>query len=297
MLGFSEAKDVGLSLHPSPSITGVCLVDALVGTWLLVMLPGGMTAWNLSLIWKFFYSKDPKDRSANFVMDTSVMPRRTIVQLKNEWQRNRMLKKLEKAEPAVYFLNGAFDQHVERQDEKLVYRNAAERIGQSTNDLYLSGGNLQYDPNTRSRPFVPAAMSNEDKALYGEIRPLSPLEHEPMNPLSLQVSINSHASEPSTSSGLNNRMLQNLCSGWESSGSIQNPSGELVSSGQSHWNEAAEYRPLPEVSVGSSINNIEFIANGAELPSVTKVEMKTLTDYIRESGAHSVTLFRSSDNA
>ena len=218
------------------------------------------------------------------------MPQRTIVQLKNEWQRNRMMKKSERVEPAVYFLNGAFDQQAERQDEKLVRRNEAPYTGPSTDDLYLTGGNLQYDPNKRPRPFVPAAMSSEDEASYGEIRPLSPLEHEPMDhPLSLQTSMNSHASEPSTSSGLNNRMLQNLCYGWESLGATQHPSGEFVSGGQSHWNEAPEFRPLPEVSVGSSINNIEFISNGPELPSVTKVEMKTLADCIQESGTHSRT--------
>lgn len=87
------------------------LEDALVGVWLLTMLPGSMISWNVYMLYKYFYSKDPRFRSANFVVKSSLVPETSFQQLGKDWERMRRIQK-EKQNPPILFFNGAYSAEV-----------------------------------------------------------------------------------------------------------------------------------------------------------------------------------------
>jgi len=160
----------------------VDVADALIGTWLLIMIVGGMMVWNISVLWRLFYSKDPRNRAANFVVKSASVPQPEIESLINEWQKSRMRKRNEIEDPPFLFLNS-------------IYRSPSLCGTKESGTTYAYRHSFVHSDSGTDQQYRRTAVQME------EIRPLSPESHtSPKRQMfSLRRSSDLHVAEHPTS--------------------------------------------------------------------------------------------------
>eukprot|EP00210_Caulerpa_lentillifera_P002770 g2647.t1 len=83
-------------------------MDALIATWLLIAFPGSAIAGNLYLLWFFFYSKDARHRSANFVVASGKKDPRELTEIYKDWKRRKMIDFAARRKPHVNVVNAIY---------------------------------------------------------------------------------------------------------------------------------------------------------------------------------------------
>lgn len=247
-------------------------MDALIGAWLLVMLPGGMTVANVFMIWRFFYSKDARHRRANFVVDSSYIPERTLVQLKKDWLRLRTMKREGKLDPPVIFLNGTFENSPSSpQSLELAVR---------WEDASLQGHHVSdsaYEVVERDLDFE--ALHEDTVSWKPEIQHASPrvfLTPDAFPPTLDRI----RASEPGSSTQVNNSKPIG-----HDQDALFGPGPECKQSVIEINEAGGNSRDQTPVSVlqipspGSSNNNANYSTSGEDFHRVTMTQIKRLSDF------------------
>lgn len=135
-----------------------------------------MIVGNLYLLWCFFYSKNAKHRSANFVVSSSKKDPRVLTEIIKDWKRRTVVDFEQKRGSPVFFNNGLYNQ--------------ANNHSPPSEPLPI--------PATDSSPLEDASVSNRDPVYVHRISQrtvVHPMEQEPMERRMLNESVTGIESE------------------------------------------------------------------------------------------------------